>query len=386
MLNISEYTGILVSVDYIISYVISSILIILYALYCLFQVSWLAYLFQDYRKSNRIATRIESQGVLSPDDVLFVKNLQFNANKDKILIILTLTEGLTFVCYLLGFSFHLIDYVGHNLHWIGLPFNSTCIGNTMKYKIWITEMQYPIVGFLLSLGRAAFLISWGIFDYLLKLITNIYVTRSWQYKHKNVSLICVLIISTFLVVLGTIPHTIVLNHFLGIFVLIVLLRLISRHLSFLSNSAVAWREQDMLYNVRINVILEERIKKRRLIIFSNMHFYGTAIVLILEILVTVESVCELFLYYGKCIFPVLYGFTYQPLISDEQLPQFHLALVIISCLEKISCTLWVVLFLVPPFLFTCMVGINAVNEQRRKRLQTYRFRWNDSSGITEKLI
>ena len=302
------------------------------------------------------------------------------------MIILILTESLTIVCYLLGYSYHLIDYVNHNLHWTGLPFNSTCILDALEYKIWVDEIRYPIIGFLLSFSRATFLVCLGVFDYLLKLITNTYVTKSWQFKRIHISMIYVFIISLFLVVFGTIPYTNILSHFIAIFITIVYLRIIYKHLSFLSNNALVWREQDMLYNVGRSVIVKQRIRKRRFVLFSRILSCAIMTILFIKLMITIESVFELFLYYDKCIFPVLYGFSYLPLISDEQLPKFHIALVVISCIEKIFITFGVIVFFVPPLLFTCIFCINAVLEERKKRLLTYRFSGTVGSGISAKLI
>ena len=162
----------------------------------------------------------------------------FNAKRDKILIILILTEGLAFFSNILAYSYYLIDYFKHDLHWTGLPFNSTCIQEALEYKIWVDELRYPIVGFLLSFSRATSLIVLGLFDYLLKFFSNTYVTRSWQYKRIHNSVIYALILSFFFVLFGTIPYTNLFSHFLIIAASIVYLRFISKHLSFLSDKAL----------------------------------------------------------------------------------------------------------------------------------------------------
>ena len=117
-----------------------------------------------------------------------------------------------------------------------------------------------------------------------------------------------------------------------------------------------------------------------------MVYYGAVVVLTLEIFVTLESVVELFLYYGKCIFPVLYGIPYAPPISDEQLPQFHMALVIISCIEYICSTFGIILIFLPPLVFSFAFFINSLNDARKKRLLTYRFSGNVHSQISSPLI
>ena len=82
----------------------------------------------------------------------------------------------------------------------------------------------------------------------------------------------------------------------------------------------------MLNNVRKHDLLVQRAMKKRFIFFSSLLFYCLALIFIIELLIALECVAELFLYYGKCIFPVLYGIPYTPPITHEQMPQFHLAL------------------------------------------------------------
>ena len=231
-----------------------------------------------------------------------------------------------------------------------------------------------------------FLIVLGLFDYLLKFISNTYVTRSWQYKRIHNSVNYALILSFFLVLFGTIPYTNVFSHFLIIAASIVYLRFISKHLSFLSDKALAWREQDMQYNVRSSFIRRERPRKGRFIFFSNMVYYGAVVVLTMETFETLESVVELFLYYGKCIFPVLYGIPYTPPISDEHLPQIHMALLIISCIEYICTTFGVILIFLPPLVFSFAFFINALNDARKQRLLPYRFSGNVHSQLNRPLI
>ena len=387
MLNTGPYHGTFDTIHSIISLTMSTIVIVLLILYSFSLVCWATYLVLDCRKSNRSASRIESlEEVLSPESVVIVKNYRFNAKKDKLLIMMIFAETLSILSVFLAFSYHLIDYFNHDLHWTGLPFNSTCIQEALEYKIWVDELRYPIVGFLLSFSRATFLIFLGLFDYLLKFISNTYVTRSWQYKRIHNSVICALILSFFFVLFGTIPYTNVFSNFLIMAASIVYLRFISKHLSFLSDKALVWREQDMQYNVRSSFIRRERLRKRRFIFFSNMLYYGAVVVLTMEIFIALESVVDLFLYYGKCIFPVLYGIPYTPPISDEQLPQFHMALVIISCIEYICSTFGVILILLPPLVFSFAFFINALNDARKQRLLTYRFSGNAHSELNRPLI
>ena len=150
-----------------------------------------------------------------------------------------------------------------------MPFNSTCIQEALEYKIWVDQLRYPIVGFLLNFGRAMYLIALGIADSLLKIITNTYVTQSWQYKRVYLSVKISVFFSVLSVIFGTIPQTSIINNFVSLLAFFVLLRLVSKHLSFLSNKALEWREQYMLNNVRKHDLLVQRARKKRFIFFSS---------------------------------------------------------------------------------------------------------------------
>ena len=387
MLNTGPYHGTFDTIDSRISLIMSTILVVLLVLYSFSLVYWITYLIRDCRKSNRSASRIESlEEILSPESVVIVKNSRFKAKKDKLLIMLTFAESLSILSFSLAFSYHLIDYSNHDLHWTGLPFNSTCIQEALEYKIWVDQLRYPIVGFLLNFGRGMYLIAIGIADSLLKIITNTYVTQIWQYKRVYLSVKISVFFSVLLVIFGTIPQTSIINNFVSLFAFFVLLRLVSKHLSFLSNKALEWREQDMLNNVRKHDLLVQRARKKRFIFFSSLLFYCLALIFIIELLVALECVAELFLYYGKCIFPVLYGIAYTPPIKHEQMPQFHLALVVISIIEKIFCLFAVSVFVIPCLIFTVVNGVREIMEQRRNNNRSFRFPGNARSELYRPLI
>ena len=97
MLNTGPYHGTFDTIVSIISLIMSTIVVVLFVLYSFSLVCWVTYLIRDCRKSNRSASRIESlEEIFSPEIVVIVKNYRFNAKKDKILIILILTEALAF--------------------------------------------------------------------------------------------------------------------------------------------------------------------------------------------------------------------------------------------------------------------------------------------------
>ena len=387
MLNAGPYHGTFYTIDSITSLIMSTIVVVLLVLYSFFLVCWITYLIRDCRKSNRSASRIESlEEILSPESAVIVKNYRFNAKKDKLLIMLIFAEYLSILSISLAFSYHLIDYFNHDPHWTGLPFNSTCIRDALEHKIWVDQLRYPIVGFLLNFGRGMCLIAIGIMDSLFKIIANTYVTQSWQYKRVYLSVNFAVFFSVLLVIFGTIPQTSIITNFVSLFAFFVLLRLVSKHLSFLSNQALEWREQDMLNNVRKHDLLVQRARKKRFVFFSSLLFYGLALIFIIELLIALECVAELFLYFGKCIFPVLYGIAYTPPITHEQMPRFHLALVIISIIEQILFFFAISVFLIPFFVFTVVNGVREIMVQRRNNKRSFRFPGNARSELNRPLI
>ena len=377
------------NIDKVVSLFLSGYVACFIVLYFIAHFCWLTYLIRDCRSSNRYAARIESQeGVLSPDSIVIVDNFRFNCKKDKLLIMLIITEALSIVSFFLAFSYHLIRYVNPRLIVTGLSFNSTCIEIALENKIWVDALRYPTVGFLLSFGRSMVLVALGIGDCLLKIIANTYVTQSWRYKRVYLSLNFAVFLSILLVIFGTIPQTSIFNNFLNVFAFFVLLKLIFKHLSFLSNKALEWREQDMLNNVIKQDILIHRRKKKRFLLFSHMLFLGLVLFFIVELSVSLECVIELFLYFGKCIFPALYGISFTPPITHEQIPQFHLALLIISTIEKLIFLLGLSISFAPLLFYTVVSGVREALKQRRRNLDPFRFRGNahSKSEMTRPLI
>ena len=136
MLTTGFYHGTFDTIDTRIFLIMYTIVVVLLGVYSFFLVCWVTYLIRDCRESNRSASRIESlEEILSSVSAVIVKNYRFNAKRDKILIILILAEALTFFSNILAYSYHLSDYFNHDLHWTGLPFNSTCIQGALEYKI-----------------------------------------------------------------------------------------------------------------------------------------------------------------------------------------------------------------------------------------------------------
>ena len=82
MFNTGPYHGTFDTIVFIISLIMSTIVVVLLVLYSFFLVCWITYLVLDCRKSNRYASRIESlEEILSPESAVIVKNSRFNAKK-----------------------------------------------------------------------------------------------------------------------------------------------------------------------------------------------------------------------------------------------------------------------------------------------------------------
>ena len=150
--------------------------------------------------------------------------------------------------------------------------------------------------------------------------------------------------------------------------------MLSKRLSFMSRTVLSQREQDMQYEVSVFEMQKQKRMNRRFTIFSSITYYGLVMYSCLELVATLESVVELFLYFGHCILPVLYGIPYHPLITHEQLPRFRLALLIVSSLEKFLCFTGMSLSLIPYFVYTIIIAVRGIAEQRRHNSHTYRFK------------
>ena len=348
---------------------------------------WFVYLFRDYRKSVRFARRIESQdGILSSESNVLAINLRVTAKRNKFLIFLSLTELIAFISYTLGSCYHLPLEHSSLLKQTGLNISSNCTRGAFIHKIWVDELTYPIIGFLVNFGRGMYLVALGIVDSLLKFIANTYVTQSWQYRRMYNSVICAGIISVFLVILGTLPYTNIFSTFLNIFALGAFLTLLSRRLSFLSDKALNWREQDMLFNVRRSLIQVQKKKKRRFKMLSRNFFFALIILFCMEILISLESVVELYLYFGKCFFPVLFNIEYNPPITDEQLPDFHTALLIISAIEVFFVVFAMYILFLPFIVFTIVAGVGEFFKQWRQNSNPLRFTGNANPEIMKSLL
>ena len=350
-------------------------------------LGWCVYLFREYWKSVRFARRIESQeDSLCAESRVLAMNYRVNAKRNKFLILLLLTELIATISYTLAFCYQFFMSAYPSWKTSGLDFNSNCTQDAFKNKIWVDELRYPIVGFLVNFGRAMYLVALGIIDSLLKFITNTYVTQSWRFTRMYVSLICAGIISVFLVIIGTIPYTNIISNFLNIFALLVFLSLLSRRMSFLSNKALKWREQDMLFNASGSLIREQKNKKRRFQMLSRTFFYGLVILFCTEVIISLESVIELYLYFGKCVFPVLYNFNYTPPITEAQIPQFHLALMVISVIEQILVISAMYILFLPYIVCTIVAGVGAFLKQWRQNSSTFHFSGNAGNSEIQKSL
>ena len=356
-----------------IDYSLFTLTSVCFCIYHLCNTCWCVYLIRGHRKSIRNVISTEPNTLTSES---VSRNLRFNATKDKLLIVLILTEPLVSISYTLGYSYHFIKRVYPGVNLVGLEFNLTCIheGFEESSKNWIDELHYPIVGFLFSLGRAMALLTLGISDTLLKFIANTYVTKCWRFKRVYRSLFYAIVISVLLIILGTIPYTNTLSRFLAVFSLFAYLKMLSKRLSFMSRTVLSQREQDMQYEVNVVEMQKQKRMKRRFTTFSSITYYGLVMYSCMELIATLESVIELFLYFGHCIFPVLYHIPYYPLITHEQLPIFNLALLVISYLERFLCFIGTSFALVPYFMCTIIIALRGIVEQRRRNSHTYRFR------------
>ena len=351
-------------------------------------ICWCVHLFRDYRRSMRFARRIETQEFFSSESRVLALNLRFNAKRNKFFIAVLITELVASISYTLAFVYSICAKRYALLQSTGLHIGENCTNSSLiKHKIWIDELDYPLVGFLVNFARGMYLISIALTESLLKFIANTYVTESWQFKRMYNSVICAGIFSLFLVIFGTLPYTNVICNFPYLIAVIILLTLLSRRMSFLSNKALNWREQDMLFNTSGSLLRIQKKKKRRFRLLSRNLFCGLRILLTVEILVSVESVVSLFLYFGKCIFPILYNISYPPPIKGgPQLEILHISLAIFSIVEEFLVLLATYIIFLPYILYTIGSFVNAVWKRWHPRANSFHFTGNANSDIKKSLL
>ena len=351
-------------IDFVVAYAQFTFFVPIILISFILHIAWSVYLIRYVRKSIRLANR----EIGDSNDEMIVTNHRINARKGKLMLFIFLFEFISVLSYLLSSCYHLIGKLTPNLSATAKPINASCLNHGLQNRLWIDGIQYPLVSLLLSMGRAAALLGMGIGDHYLQFVANTYVVDEWKYKHINASCISAIFLSFFILIAGNRLETIVLSQIICVIALFVYIALISKRLSFISNKALEWREQDMSFNVSVDTLRAYSGKKRTFRLFGYILILALFGLFSLELAFLLESTLEQFLFYGKCIFPIVYGFEYVPplpLLNSTQLTHFISAQRVISISEMAVDMFVVSVLFLPYFIYSLKCAVSFCVEVMR---------------------
>ena len=332
----------------ILTFVIVNIVLITY-------VAWIAYLIKSMNKPRREGETEKGTSIT---------NLSINGKKGKLLLALLVFESLSITFYELA---ALLGYVFRNfpdLRFLGINWNISCSSEIAVETHWLGDLQFPEVSFFVCLGRANLLIGLAVATSFIKFVTNSYVTESWKYKNILKGVWFVIPLCILIIVFGTIPQTMLIVWAVNIVVFITYFYLANRSIAFL-NRALGWREQDLKCYDEYEQLRMHRKVTSRFRISIRLVMIGLALLILHDIMEQIEMVLSLFLFYGQCVFPAVYGIAYTAPIKLDDLAIFKLVLCFSNLIQGIlliaaACFLMlpqVILTLLIP-LFSCLRAVN----------------------------
>ena len=175
---------------------------------------------------------------------------------------------------------------------------------------------YPITNTLLIMSNASFVISCAIGIGLMKLIAAQYkFTNSWDIVKRRA--IRVLSISStycaITLLLSFISYTRVVSNALISIIFPIFILLFFKNVKYLKNAIEQYSRERL---IQIGNNTHELIQAKR---FKVLSFMLCMQFLVGSILVTFEEIkflVYLFLYFGKCYFPLVYGIAYHPILTN----------------------------------------------------------------------
>ena len=241
-----------------------------------------------------------------------------SAIKYGLLLLITLAEGFGMSTMLMYFDFPngelLLEYYDKEQ----LKFN-ICEGSNISnwsYVKLANYQYYPITNTLLILSNASFLISSAIGIGLMKLTAAQYkFTNSWDIVKRSVIRILTIssIYCAITLLLSLISYTRVISNALLSFIFPIYILL------FFKNVKCLRRAIEQYSRERLIQMGENRNELLQLKRFRILSFMLCIQFLVGSILVTFEEIkflVYLFLYFGKCYFPLVYGITYHPILTN----------------------------------------------------------------------
>ena len=356
----------------ILSKILTALFFVIINLVLLTYAGWIVYLIRRMVKPRHRRGEEESE-----TENVSISNLSIRGKKGKFLLALLIFELLSIMFYELAAILGYLFWKVPELRVLGINMNTSCSADIAIEIYWLSELQYPEVSISTCLARASLLFSLALGTSFMQFVTNSYVTKSWQYKRTMMGVWVVLPLCILIIIFGSIPQTMPLGWTVNIIVLLTYYCLATRTTAFL-NRVLGWREQDLKCYDEY-----EQLKRHRKVVWRfrtaiRIILSGLALLILQDMIVQIEIVVCLFLFYGQCVFPAIYGIPYTAPIQPDDSANFKLGLYLVNLIQGIvlvtttGCLLLpqtIVTLLLP--LYSCYRAVNG-GEKRNIRFQIIR--------------
>ena len=241
-----------------------------------------------------------------------------NAIKYVLLLLITVVESFGVSTMLMYFNFPngelLLEYYDNEQLKLNICEGSNT--SNWSYTQLADYEYYPITNTLLTMSNASFLISSATGIGLMKLIAAQYkFINSWDIVKRSVirilsiaSIYCVVTL-----LLSFVSYTRIISNALIAFIFPIFILLFFKNVKYLKNAIEQYSRERL---IQIGNNRNESLQVKR---FKVLSFVLCFQFLVGSILVTFEEIkflVYLFLYFGKCYFPLVYGIAYHPILTN----------------------------------------------------------------------
>ena len=337
-------------IDKYVSIIEAVVLIFTTFLLSIFEIGWMVKVIRNLKLDVKSKRRLVGNPISRYD----VENCRRKITQGKLLLLIISLEFISSFSYFFGFIYPQLSRVIPHLNRTSLPFNTTCIAQIKEHRIWIKELEYPIVGLLLTTGRVGLILSLGVAISFFQFITNTHVNDTWKIKHIYRCIWYTGFLSLALFILGAVPYTMLIGRILIVIAFGIYYIRVVRQILVLKK-AMKWREQDLYHNCQIELLKAHKKQQRYFAIAYKCVGVGILLYGLGDALQMIEMVTSTFLYYGECIFPLLFHLHYHPLLTTNQLPYLDLALILFADVEKIIITSATIIIAFPFMVLTILL-------------------------------
>ena len=327
------------------------------------QIGWAIHVMNMIKIAYNTRRRMKCSDSIGSCSHVELVNCENKITQGKYLIAMLSLEFLSFASFWIAFGYPALHFVIPGISKTSLIYNNTCISKVEGDKIWISEFRYIPTAVFMSLGRSNIILTIGVAMNFFRFIHNTYVGEAWRKKTFRPIKYSV-VVSFVIFILGCVPQLIILA--LAVFLIVYFIYLLQLvRYGKLLNKAMRWRQDDLYHENEVQLLKLHNKQNKH---FSlTMKCIGIALLLIFltQTIVFLEMVLSLLLYYGKCIFPNLYGFHYPGLLTDEQLPIFKIFLLTSSIVQKLMITLCSWIYSLPYIIITSMLILKNLNLRKQ---------------------